>query len=312
MGWGIVTAALLLASSAATDFDALWNYDDPAGTEAKFRAVRPEVSAAGDHGRLLELDTQIARTQGLQRRFDQALATLETVHAELRPGEARAEVRYELELGRALRSSGHPDDARPHFERAKDLAAAAQQDALAIDAIHMIALVEPDAARQIALNRAAIGFAQASADPKAQRWQASLWNNIGMAYHDQGRLEPALDAFRTALALRERQGDGHLIRVARWMVAWTQRLTGDLSGALAAQQALERDQAEAGDGDGYVFEELGEIHLALAAREPAGDHAGRARDYFARAYAMLKDDPDLAGDQPRLARMKRLGEGAAR
>jgi len=311
MGWGMVAAALLMAQAATTDFDALWNYDDPAGTEAKFRAVRPEVQAAGDHGRLLELDTQIARTQALQRRFDKALATLDAVHAGLRAGEARAEVRYELELGRTLRSSGHPGEARPHFEDAKTLAAAAHQEALAIDALHMIALVEPDPAQQIALNREAIRFAEASNDPKARRWQASLWNNIGMAYQGERQLEPALDAFRTALALREQQGDGHLIRVARWMVAWIQRLQGDLPDALAAQEALERDQAQAGDGDGYVFEELGEIHLALTAREPAADHAGKARDYFARAYLMLKDDPDLADDPARLARMKRLGEGAA-
>ncbi len=40
MGWGIVTAALLAASAATIDFDALWNYNDPAATEAKFHAVR--------------------------------------------------------------------------------------------------------------------------------------------------------------------------------------------------------------------------------------------------------------------------------
>lgn len=308
MGWVIMTAALVAASTAGIDFDALWNYDDPAATEAKFRAVRPAVQAAGDHGRLMELDTQIARTQGLQRHFDEALATLATVEAALQPREARAQVRYELELGRALRSGGKPGDARPHFERAKALAAAAHEEALAIDTLHMIALVEPDPVQQIALNREAIEFAKSSADPKARRWQASLWNNIGMSYQGLGQLDPALAAFRAALPLREQQGNGHQIRVARWMIAWVQRLQGDLSSALAAQEALEREQADAGDGDGYVFEELGEIHLALAAKEPAGDHAARARAYFAKAYPMLKDDPDLADDPGRLARMKRLGE----
>jgi len=310
MGWGIVTAALLAVSTAAIDFDALWNYEDPAATEAKFHAVRPEVAAAGDHGRLMELDTQIARTQALQRNFDGALATLATVQAGLKPDEARAEVRYELELGRTLRSSGKPADARPHFERAKTLAAAAHQEALAIDAIHMIALVEPDPAQQIALNREAIEFAKASADPKARGWQASLWNNIGMTYQGMGQLDQALAAFQNQLPLREQQGNGHLIRVARWMIAWVQRLKGDLPAALAAQEALERDQAAAGDSGGYVFEELGEIHLALAAKEPASDHAARAQAYFAKAYAQLKDDPDLADDPARVARMKRLGEGA--
>jgi tetratricopeptide (TPR) repeat protein len=305
----MVIATALLAASAAVDFDALWNYDDPAATEARFRGVRPEVAAAGDHGRLLELDTQIARTQGLQRHFEEARATLDAVRRELQPDEARAEVRYELELGRLLRTGGDPAGARPHFERARDRAAAAHQEALAIDAIHMIALVEPDPAQQIALNRDALRFAEASEDPKAQRWQGSLWNNIGMTYHDLGQLDQALAAFKAALALQERQGDAGRIRVARWMVAWTQRLQGDLADALATQEALEHDPA--GAGDGYVFEELGEIHLALAAREPAVDHAARAQAYFARAYAMLKDDPDLAGDEPRLARMKRLAEGAA-
>jgi tetratricopeptide (TPR) repeat protein len=262
MGWGIAMAALLAMSAAVTDFDALWDYDDPAATEAKFEAARPAIVAAGDHGRLMELDTQIARTQALQRHFDQASATLDAVETALEPGEARARVRYELERGRTLRSGGSPAEARPHFERAKDLAAAAHEEALAIDALHMIALVEPERSRQIALNREAIGFAAASADPKARRWQASLWNNIGMTYHDQGELGPALDAFRTALALRERQGDDHLIHDARWMIAWTLRLQGDLAEALAAQEALERDPT--GPGDGYVFEELGEIHLALA------------------------------------------------
>lgn len=302
-------AATVLASAATVDFDALWNYGDPAGTEAQFRAVRPALEAHGNHGRLLELDTQIARTQALQRHFDEAFATLETVHAALRDGETRATVRYELELGRTLRSSGRREEARPHFERARELAAAAHEAALAIDAIHMIALVEPDPAKQIALNLDAIGLARASEDPKARRWQGSLWNNIGMTYHDLGQLDRALDAFQTALTLSEQTGEAGRIRIARWMVAWTQRLKGDLAQALATQEALERAQAGTGAGDGYVFEELGEIHLALAARGPAADHAERARGYFARAYALLKDDPDLADDAPRLARMQRLAEG---
>ncbi len=302
MGWGLIMAAVL--ATAGVDFDALWNYEDPAGTEAKFQAVRGQVEAAGDHGRLMELDTQIARTQALQRQFPEALATLGAVQAALTPDETRATIRYELELGRTLRSSGEREAARPHFERARTLAASAHEDALAIDAIHMVALVEPDPVQQIALNRDAIGFAQASDDPKARRWQASLWNNIGMTYHDLGQLDPALDAFRTALVLNEQQGDARRIQIAKWMVAWTQRLKGDLAPALATQEALAADPT---GNDGYVYEELGEIHLALAKREPTGDHAAQAKANFARAYAMLKDDPDLADDPARLARMQRLG-----
>jgi tetratricopeptide (TPR) repeat protein len=175
----------------------------------------------------------------------------------------------------------------------------------------MIALVELDPAQQIALNRDALHFAETSADPKARRWQGSLWNNIGMTYHDLGRLDDALAAFKTALAIREQENDGLRLSGARWMVAWTQRLQGDFADALATQEALEREMARTGQPDGYVLEELGEIHLALAAREPAAGHAEKARGYFARAYAQLKDDPDLADDVPRLARMQRLAQGGA-
>ena len=42
-----------------------------------------------------------------------------------------------------LRSSGHPDDARPLFEAAASIAEAAGLEALHVDALHMVALVAP-------------------------------------------------------------------------------------------------------------------------------------------------------------------------
>ena len=51
------------------DFDALWDYDQPAKTEAAFRALLPQAEASGDSSYYIELLTQIARTQGLQRDF---------------------------------------------------------------------------------------------------------------------------------------------------------------------------------------------------------------------------------------------------
>src|SRR5262249_52931333 len=53
------------------DFDALWNYDQPAETERAFREALARTEAAALLGYRLELLTQIARTQGLQRRFDE-------------------------------------------------------------------------------------------------------------------------------------------------------------------------------------------------------------------------------------------------
>lgn len=124
--------------------DALWDYGDPAASEARFFELRQGLGAPQDHARLMELDTQIARAQGLQGRFADALAMLETVHGRLLPDENRATIRHELEFGRVLRSSGSPEAARPFFERAQALAEAVGEDHLAVDARHMVALVEPD------------------------------------------------------------------------------------------------------------------------------------------------------------------------
>jgi hypothetical protein len=53
------------------DFDKLWNFNDPAESERKFRALPPDA----------EVQTQIARAQGLQRKFDEAHKTLDAVVA---------------------------------------------------------------------------------------------------------------------------------------------------------------------------------------------------------------------------------------
>jgi len=222
----------------------------------------------------------------------------------LRPDEARAAIRYELEFGRVLRSSGSPEAARPFFERAAALAEAAGEDRLAVDARHMVALVEPDPARRVSLMLSDLEFAAASADPDARSWRGSLWNNIGMAFHEIGDLDDALEAFETATHFWE-EDDPSRVLIGHWMVAWTLRLQGKLAEALAMQEVLERAHAQAGTPGAYVQLELGELHLALAKGADAEDHRRRARTHFARAHDLLQDelDPD------RLDRMKRIAEG---
>ena len=60
------------------DFDAFWNYADPASTEEKFRSVLAN-SPDEDEFYLAELKTQIARTLGLQRKFEEGHAMLSQI-----------------------------------------------------------------------------------------------------------------------------------------------------------------------------------------------------------------------------------------
>ena len=68
-------------------FDDWWDYNDASATEARFRDLLPAAETAGDDAYLAELLTQIARTEGLQRRFDDAHATLDRAAA-LAPDDA--------------------------------------------------------------------------------------------------------------------------------------------------------------------------------------------------------------------------------
>jgi tetratricopeptide (TPR) repeat protein len=281
-----------------TDFDALWDYDRPAETEAKFRALLPDV--AGDAARQAELLTQIARTQGLQRRFEDAHRTLDEVERALAPAMRRARVRYLLERGRVFNSFRQPERACPLFREAWEQALAAGEDALAVDAAHMLGIAAPGD-DQLAWNLRALDLAERSPDPQAQRWRGSLYNNLGWTYHDRGDFARALELFERAAAWRAGQNQPRQARIARWCVARALRSLDRTAEALARQQALLAEAEAAGEPDGFIQEELGECLLALGQAEAA-------RPHFAQAYGLLSQDPWLAEAEPaRLERLKTLG-----
>ena len=92
-------------------FDELWDYGDPAATEAKFRALLPEAESGGDASLHAQLLSQIARTEGLQRRFEEADSTLLRAEALLTADMPLAQARVLLERGRLLNSSGESGES---------------------------------------------------------------------------------------------------------------------------------------------------------------------------------------------------------
>ena len=103
----VLLSTLLLAASpyamATIDILSLWNYDDPAASEVRFRELMNSASA--DEAAILE--TQIARTFGLRRRFDDARNLLSSIEPRLSRLGPEAQVRYHLEYGRSLISPVH-------------------------------------------------------------------------------------------------------------------------------------------------------------------------------------------------------------
>lgn len=266
----------------AIDLAALWDFRDPAGSEARFEAALAGASPDDE----LILRTQIARTWGLRRDFERARAILAGVEPRLDGAGAEARVRHALELGRTHASPAHPkesrtdearEQARAAYMQAFAVAREAGLDALAIDAMHMMVMVDTDPVDQLRWNNEALAVARASNQPAAKRWEASLRNNIGCAYWDMGRNEDALAEFEAALALREQDGSPVPIRIGRWMVAKTLRLLGRLDEALEIQRRLEREWEAAGEADHYVFEELALLHAARGEPQLAQDYEARRK-----------------------------------
>lgn len=301
------------AAGSLPDFDSHWDYNKPAETETKFREILATVEKSGDTLYVAELKTQIARTLGLQQKFDEAHRMLDEVDAALDPGHGSAgaspsrerwntvRVRYLLERGRTFNSSKQKDEALPLFEEAWTVALGAGLDFFAVDAAHMMAIAS-DSGRVMEWNQKALALAERSSEPKARRWRASLYNNIGWDYFSQGDYDSALTMFEKAVPARIENQQPTELRFAKWCVAKAQRLLGRLDGALAIQRALEIEWRESGEGDdGFVFEEIAECLLSQ------GDTVS-AKPYFANAYNLLFTDPWLSRDEPdRLKRLKELG-----
>jgi tetratricopeptide (TPR) repeat protein len=275
--------------------DKLWDWDDPAGSEARFRQAARTASTERDRAILL---TQLSRALGLQARHAEALAILDALPV---ARDAELKVRAALERGRVRNSGGDAAAAKPLFQEALAAAEAAELEHLAVDAVHMLAIVAPPD-EQLALNQRAIAMAEAAHDPRARQWLASLYNNLGWTRFDAGDVEEALRLFELALAERRQRKEPRETGIAQWAVARALRAAGRVDEALAAQQQLAVDNASLGVDDPYVDEELGECLLVLG-------RADEARPHFARAAAGLAADPWVAENEPaRIGRLRDLAE----
>ena len=275
--------------------DTLWNYGDPAGTEAKFRALLPRAQTSGHTGYELELLTQIARAQGLQGKFDSAHETLDGVEARLRETAVPvARVRYLLERGRVFNSSGQAGRALPLFIEAAELAERIPHWRLAIDAVHMAALAEPSLEKQVEWNRR--GIAMVLDHPDQRGWLFALYNNLGETFIKLKRYDDALACFRNYVALNVERGQEPDMFATK-DIARCLRLLGDVDEALASIEPVHAKLAAAGTPDGWISEEYAECLLAKGRVE-------EARPHFAAALELLGSDPWVLQHEP--AKIERL------
>lgn len=290
-----------MRSGESASFDSLWDYSDPALTETKFREILPQTEASGNRSHYLQLLTQIARTYSLRRMFDEAHKLLDEVEPQLSGDMPRARIRYLLERGRSFNSANIIEKARDMFLRAFELASASGEDNLAVDAAHMMGIVEKGN-DSVEWNEKALKMAEESGDEEANKWLGALYNNLGWTYFDMKEYGRALELFRKDQEWYGRRGKENARRIALWSAAKTMRMMGDIESALQEQRALyELMKAGVMEEDGYVYEELAECMLAAGGKEEAAEYAGLA-------YDILSGDIWLReNEKQRLDRLKEIG-----
>jgi tetratricopeptide (TPR) repeat protein len=298
-GIALMSAAGARGADFSAKLDSRWDYAKPEVSEARFREALGQYPANSREA--LEIATQVARAQGLQRKFDAAHATLDRIEPELDRVDARVRIRYLLERGRVFNSAGAPVRAVPLFRQAAEVAARAARDGDAyyqVDALHMLGIASP-ASERLDWNLKALRAAEGAKEARTRGWLGSLYHNVGWTYFERGEHGTALDYWQKALAVREASHDAARLKVARWTVARGYRALGRLEDAERMQRELAEENRKAGEEDGYVYEELAELALAR------GDTRAAA-PWAAKAFALLREDAWLAATEP--ARLKRLAE----
>src|SRR5665213_1950061 len=144
----------------------LWDFGDPALSEQRFTDAADEAETDEEEGLAL---TQLARSQGLQGKFEEARKTLDYAKERLGDLTTKAGAQYFLELGRVENSSGSPEGAMPHFAHALDLAQSLNADYAAGDAAHMLAIAAPPA-EQTEYAKKALAVVAPLKEPGARKW----------------------------------------------------------------------------------------------------------------------------------------------
>lgn len=291
-----------MSADALPDFDKLWDYQNPDQTEIKFRELLPMAEESGDLSYYAQLLTQIARTEGLQSKFEDAHKTLNKAESLLTEDMMTARLRYLLERGRVFNSSQQADKARPLFLEAWDMGVAHGDDYYAVDAAHMMQIIEPPE-KQLEWAERAMALAEKSDQERAKKWLGSLYNNTGWTYFELEQYDRALELFEKSLEWHENKKDEYGTFVAKWTVARAYRQIGRNDEAYTIQKALEKEIDEKGmDPDGFVYEELGELLLLMG-------KTADARPYFQRAYEVLSKNQWFVNNKAeRLERLRQLSK----
>ena len=284
------------------DFRKFWRYQDPA---ASFSALEDllEETPVDEKLTRAEIITQMARARGLQYRFKEGEKELmKALKLIGNNNKCRAYVRYLIEYGRLRNSAGDKGAAKVSFLTAWDTARLYNYPFLAVDAAHMLAIVE-EPGKQLEWSDKAIEYIENSDNERIHGWLGPLYNNTGWTYHDMGNYEKAMELFKKGYDFRKSRNDTLGTLIAEWTIARGKRSLNEIAEAKQIQLKLEKEFIEyTGKPYGYVYEELMEI--AIIEKDEK-----KTREYAKKAYDILsKDKWTVDNEKNKLERFRSLFE----
>lgn len=293
------------------DFDELFT-GNPVDIVKNMTALLPSAEKRDDKSIYLQILSQIALAQAMQKNFDLAHQTLDKANVLLEPRYELAQIRLLLERGRVYHQSGNTDKALPLFIESYEKAKLNKDfDFHTVNAAHMVAIVANDVDDKIKWNKVAIALAEKTDDKRCQTWLGPIHNNLAQNYIEAEKYTEALESFKKCKNYAEERGDPIVIRGASWGIARSLRSLNQLEKALEVQKDLLIQYEDISrknslpielvrTGRGLVYEELAEIYLAKNSKE-------QSKKYAMLAYDDLSKDPWMEKLYPeRLERMKEL------
>jgi tetratricopeptide (TPR) repeat protein len=288
-------------------FDELF-VGNPIDIEKNLKELLPQAAALKDPSIFLQILSQIALAQAMQKNFDDAHKTLNEAEKLLSTNEHLAQVRILLERGRIFMQAGSYEKARPFFFQSYELSKLHHFDYHTANAAHMIAIIAQTPEDKMNWNVLAIELAESSTSIDARAWRGSLYNNLGQAYIEAKQYDNAFNALKKCLDFRIEEGYAPNIRVAKWAIARTLRLLNQHDEALnillplmeeydsmAKQDKLDIPKELLPSVRGLVYEELAEVY----------EH--KAMKFAGLCYQDLLNDEWFKKLEPeRLERMRKL------
>lgn len=270
----------------------LENFDDlfvgePKNIEKNLKKLLPQAKCMEDKSIYLQILSQIAFAQALQKKIKLAHKTLDEAERYLANEYPIAQARILFERGRIFYQSDNIKSALPLFLKSYRFSKKHKLDEHASSAAHLLAFVEKNINDKIKWNKIAIDIGKKSKEKKPREWLAIEYLNLGYHYIQAKKYKQALKAYKTSEKLAKQYGFKTLR--ARLGIAQSLRLLNQIDKALSIQLILLKEyntlakkrglpiallQIERGQ----VFEELSEIYLTKAKIFSCAAYQGLSKD----------------------------------